>query len=106
MYIEYHLNTLVLKKVVQVHFDCFVILIFLEPRAFGYVFGIVGKVLMNGRVMRSFIIFKLSTQELLNIPIMIKNIVNIQCVIQISMLKVEIPWILMPKSKNYHKFPI
>jgi hypothetical protein len=83
-------------------------LIFLEPRAFGYVFGIVGNVLMSGGVMMSFIIFKLSMQELLNIPIMIKNIVNIQCVIQISMHKVEIPWILMPKEllKTYHKFPI
>jgi hypothetical protein len=69
-------------------------------------FWYVGKVLMRGGVMKSFIIFKLSMQELLNIPITIKNIVDIQCVNQISMHKVEIPWILMPQSKNYHKFPI
>jgi len=66
----------------------------------------VEKVLMSGGVMRSFIIFKLSMQELLNVPIMGKNIVDIQFVIQISMHTIEIPWILMPQSKNYHKFPI
>jgi len=35
-------------------------------------------------------------QELLNIPIMKKKIVDIQCVIQILVHKIEIPWILMP----------
>jgi hypothetical protein len=39
MYIEYHLNILLLKKVVQVHFDYYAILIFLDSRALGYVFG-------------------------------------------------------------------
>jgi hypothetical protein len=64
-------------------------LIFLEPRDFGYVFGIVGKVLMSGRVMRSFIIFKLSMQELLNIPIMIKilSIFNVSSKYQCLKLK-------------------
>ncbi len=75
-------------------------------KGFRLCFWYVGKVLMSGGVMRSFIILKLSMQEWLNVPIMEKNIVDIQCVIQILVHTVEIPWILVPQSKNYHEFPI
>lgn len=73
-------------------------------KGFRLCFWYVGKVLMSGGVMKSFIIFKLSMQEWLNVPIMEKNIVDIQCVIQILVHTVEIPWILVPQSKIITNF--
>jgi hypothetical protein len=48
-----------------------------RTKGFRLCFWYVGKVLMSGGVMRSFIILKLSMQEWLNVPIMEKNIVDI-----------------------------